>query len=262
MTYKAIFSDVDGTLINSKFEITKPTRLAIEEQVDKGVAFVTVSARSGPSMLPIRREFSFPAYQIIFSGALAQDPQGNDLLNCPLTTDQVERVYQTLGAKYPSIICTCYTKEDWYVPQIDEKWIPFEANCTEITPIVRHPQADETVYKFLCIGDEDETDIAVKDLQGLLPDLTVYKSSRNYIEILSGKASKSTAIAFLLQQWGMDTTECIAFGDSYNDIDMLHYVGFSVAMGNAPAEVKQAADVCTLSNDEDGLCKAIKQYMR
>ncbi len=50
-------------------------------------------------------------------------------------------------------------------------------------------------------------------------------------------------------------------GDNYNDIDMLKYAGLGVAMGNAPEEVKQAADFVTLSNEEDGVAAALEKYL-
>lgn len=261
MDYKAIFSDVDGTLINSRFEITPGTKAEILRCVGQGVPFTTVSARSGPAMLPIRRYFTFPAYQIIFSGALVENEKGEVLLSCPLTADQVERVYRAVE-ECPGILATCYTREDWFVPEDDGRWVPFEADCTELTPIYgRRPSAEQTVYKFLLMGEEQATDRAVELLGAALPDLTVYKSSRFYIEVLSGSASKSKAIDFLLGQWGISPGEIIAFGDSYNDIDMLEYAGLGVAMGNAPAAVKASADAVTASNDEEGLAAGLRRYV-
>ena len=262
MAFKAMFSDVDGTLITNTFDITDATKEAIMKQVDKGIPFTTVTARGGPAMAPIRRHFNFPAYQIIFSGALVEDPNGEMILSRTLTPDQVHKIYDVIENHCPGVLPTCYTRETWFAPYDDGKWIPFEANCTEISPVFgEKPTDDMPVYKFLCMGEEDVTDKALQILKEKLPELTIYKSSRFYIEVLSGEASKSRAIAFLLEKWGMTKDEIIAFGDSYNDIDMLEYAGFGVAMGNAPDPVKASANAVTDDNDHDGLAKAINTYM-
>lgn len=262
MRYRAIFSDVDGTLINSKMEVTENTQRAIEKWVEKGIPFTTVSARSGPAMIPIRRYFSFPAYQIIFSGALIEDPQGNIIYKKTLGSDYVHRVYEAMEREFPDVVCTCYTRDIWYTPNKNNELVIFESGCTEIEGVVGRPKEDETVYKFLCMGEEKLTDIAVDRMRELFSDLTIYKSNSRYIEILSGEASKSTAISFLLKGWKLSKDEIIAFGDSFNDIDMMKYAGLGIAMGNAVDEVKASADVITQDNDHDGIVTALDEYMR
>lgn len=94
------------------------------------------------------------------------------------------------------------------------------------------------------------------ELKILFPEITIYKSKSTYLEIVAQNVQNSSAIDILIKAHGVTKEEIMAFGDNYNDVDMLRYAGIGVAMGNAPDEVKAAADVITLSNDEDGL-KAI-----
>ena len=91
----------------------------------------------------------------------------------------------------------------------------------------------------------------------------VYKSKDTYLEIASKKISKKSAIATLLQhkypdlKWG----NVIAFGDNYNDMEMLEAVGMGVAVGNAKEEVLAMADHITTGNKEGGVAKAINELM-
>ena len=66
----------------------------------------------------------------------------------------------------------------------------------------------------------------------------------------------------LLGMIGIKTEECIACGDGFNDISMIKYAGFGVAMSNAKPSVKDAADYITLSNDEDGIAHLLKKIKK
>lgn len=72
-------------------------------------------------------------------------------------------------------------------------------------------------------------------------------------------ATKGSAVRFLEDYFGVQTNEVIAFGDNFNDLDMLEHAGLGVAMGNAPNEIKQAANVVTVTNNEDGLALILEE---
>ena len=75
-------------------------------------------------------------------------------------------------------------------------------------------------------------------------------------------ATKAKAIRFMEQHLNVCAEEVVAFGDNFNDLDMLQYAGLSVAMGNAPDEIKQAAKEVTASNDEDGIALVLNRIFR
>ena len=90
--------------------------------------------------------------------------------------------------------------------------------------------------------------------------VSVYRSEPYYVEAMPLGVDKATSIAHMLPLVGLTGEKCVACGDSFNDITMIKYAGVGVAMGNAKPEVKEAADVVTLSNDEDGLVPIIEKY--
>lgn len=84
---------------------------------------------------------------------------------------------------------------------------------------------------------------------------------KNWIDIIHGDVSKAKGIAILAKRLKVKQEEIIAIGDNINDIPMLKYAGLGIAMGNAPDRVKKAADLVTLSNDEDGVAKFIERIL-
>ena len=73
--------------------------------------------------------------------------------------------------------------------------------------------------------------------------------------------SKASGLAKIAHDLGIDRNEVIAVGDSLNDLEMIQWAGLGVAMGNAEAAVKEAADEITATNEEDGVAKAIQRYL-
>ena len=65
----------------------------------------------------------------------------------------------------------------------------------------------------------------------------------------------------LLERLGLEREDVIACGDGLNDLSMIKYAGLGVAMGNAQQAVKDAADIVTLTNDEDGIVPVIEKYI-
>lgn len=76
---------------------------------------------------------------------------------------------------------------------------------------------------------------------------------------MNNAATKAKAIQFMAQRSAVDKSEIIAFGDNFNDLDMLQYVGLGIAMGNSPDEIKRCAKQITASNDEDGIALSLRK---
>ena len=89
----------------------------------------------------------------------------------------------------------------------------------------------------------------------------VFRSEDFYLEFVAKGIDKAATLEVLLKHLGLTRDSLAAFGDSYNDIPMIKYAGFGVAMANSIPEVLQAADAVTKSNDEDGVAHAIYRYL-
>ena len=99
-------------------------------------------------------------------------------------------------------------------------------------------------------------------IAAFLPDsLTVVQTAAFYLEVIPRIINKGQGIRDICGVLGVDTAEVIAFGDAENDIPMLRAAGMGVAMGNAADAVKQAADMVTLSNNDDGIAAALEKLL-
>ena len=90
--------------------------------------------------------------------------------------------------------------------------------------------------------------------------MQIHRSKPTYLEIANKAASKSQAIAFMADTFGVSIADTVAFGDNYNDLDMLRAAGYSIAMGNAPDDIKAQADYVTADNDQDGLAQVLEAW--
>lgn len=96
-------------------------------------------------------------------------------------------------------------------------------------------------------------------LQEKFPQLNIVRSSDILIEIMNKDVSKANGIEVLLRHLNMIPAQAIAFGDNYNDLDMLELAGVGVAMNNAPDDVKKTASAVTDDNNHDGIYKFLQK---
>lgn len=164
-----------------------------------------------------------------------------------------------------------YNNDDWYVPSMDF-WAKREENNTKVTPIVKATndvinlwtEEGKGAHKVMCMGEKEHIDFVYAELGKLHGDkLHLYRSKDTYLEIANKNISKLTGIEELLacKYPHLSLENCIAFGDNYNDIEMLKAVKHGVAVANAKEEVLVIANAVTDINKNDGVAKAILKFI-
>ena len=114
------------------------------------------------------------------------------------------------------------------------------------------------VHKILCMGNSNDIQKLEEELEGAnLSSISYYRSKDTYMEIVNNQVSKLGALSFLCDEYGVALENTLAIGDNFNDMPIIIHAGKGIAMGNAPDEVKQAADCVTDTNDENGFYKAL-----
>ena len=120
----------------------------------------------------------------------------------------------------------------------------------------------ELIMKILAFdSDLGKIDLVGQEL-AQSPNLAVSSSSRGNLEITHSDAQKGIALSTIAKQLGIDLKDVMALGDNLNDVSMLERVGYSVAMDNAAPEVKTVAKYVTDSNENSGVGKAIKKFLK
>ncbi|SHE51032.1 Cof-type HAD-IIB family hydrolase [Alkalibacter saccharofermentans] len=258
--YKMIFSDIDGTILDSNHKVSKKTKDVVKKLGRMKIPFILVSARMPNGIRTVIKELEINSPIVAYSGALVLDEEGSTISERFIKLQQALEISHYIRNFFPGVCVSLYSEDIWFTEDSKNPWIIEEENITEVKSKQVESFSilgDIKVHKLLCMGNQYD----IRDMEKALIDhftgIKVYKSKSTYLEIMSVNASKSSAMKSLCEKYKTSMEETIAFGDNYNDIDMLESAGLGVAMGNALDEVKKVADKITFSNDEDGVYRFI-----
>ncbi|BCA86453.1 hypothetical protein EsVE80_19760 [Enterococcus saigonensis] len=260
---KVVMSDVDGTILNSHHQISDRLKAVVKKLTKRDIPFVLASARSPEGMKQIGEELEISdAPLVAFNGALVLQDHAV-IFSQPLAKRDVRTILTQINRHFPTIAINLYSENKWYVDKMDD-YVKLESEITKITPqivdLVQLP-VKLPVHKLLLIGDEAEIVAVKKFLEPQMSTSALYLSKENYLEVTHQTVSKAVALSAISNYYQITTTEIMAFGDNYNDSSMLQVAGIGIAMGNAPHEVKKAADKITKTNDEDGVADVLAELL-
>lgn len=261
--YEIIFSDIDGTLIDARFQVPAATCQKIQSLSDSGVPFILVSARMPSGIWPIQKAIGITAPIICYSGALTLSAQGDCMESVGIVYDLAVQVEQLLRKDWPQVCSNTFSGDDWLTERITNPWVVREQSITASVPregcIAECLAAGTGVHKFLCMGKAEDISALETALKKTYPMLAVHRSQDTYLEIMDGAASKAAALKTICRHYAVPVQAAVAFGDNYNDIDMLQAAGMSFAMDNAPNEVKRQARCVTLDNNHEGVLAGLEK---
>ncbi|MEW7280439.1 Cof-type HAD-IIB family hydrolase [Aquimarina sp. 2201CG1-2-11] len=263
MPHRIVFSDIDGTLLNVHRELSEYTISEIKRIKDT-VPVVLISSRMPSAMIHLQDELNIRNQPIIcYNGGLIL-VEGKPVHSTFIAPNIIASI-DTFNSNQ-QFHMSLYHNDDWFVPEMDF-WANREATNTKVSPVVKptkHTIDDwenqqKGAHKIMCMGEEAHINDLFIYLKDTFDDaLHLYRSKPTYIEIAHKDISKLTAIDFLLKtHFDIPISEAVAFGDNYNDIAMLKAAGTGVAVANAKPEVKDIADIVTLSGKEDGVANYI-----
>lgn len=259
MSYKIVFSDIDGTLLNKDRELSKGTIRAIKRLRDK-VPFVLISARMPGAMRHLQKQLEIEHLPLICynGGLIIADDEIKQSTVIPLN------IVEDLVKFNENLDChlSLYHNEEWYVPQIDE-WAEREINNTKTNPSITSnslvirtwKEEGKGAHKIMAMGDKDKINKIASFLSVSYNDkLHLYRSKDTYLEIASKEISKFSAIEFLLKEhFKLSAELAVAFGDNYNDVEMLKNIGYGVAVANGRPEARAVANAIAGESIEDGV---------
>lgn len=264
-TIRAIFSDVDGTLLNSAHRVTPRTGMWIRRVMAREIPFVIVSARSPSGIYPILRRNDLECAMIAYSGAMIMDRDRSILFNRQIRRSlaaEIEQYFFTVITKKYDMTWSVYSGDRWLAPgrrdpRILREERIVEARSEEGTVSDLAPEAG--VNKFLCICSPGQTEWIEREIRSAFPEVFVVRSSDILIEIMDRGISKADAVRRFCEFSGILPEETIAFGDHYNDVEMLKAVGQGYVMGNAPEEIRRQFGRVTADNNHDGIADVLEK---
>jgi cell division protease FtsH len=267
--YDVLVLDIDGTLLNSQREISESTKNAIVEAQRRGK---TIAVASGRSISGMRRTAAnilleeFGGYIIAYNGTTVLNcKSGECIYNQTISKDLIAPVFEAAKEAKVGILVYNDSKKELVLGTSLDQYSEADARECEVT--VREAdnfvkEIDFPINKFLLTGEPEYMKEVEKTMQSKFGSrLNVFRSDPHFVELLPKFVDKGIAVDKLIKHLDVKKDKVICVGDSHNDLPMLRQAGLGVAMGNAQAEVKEAADFITGSNDEDGILKVIQKFM-
>lgn len=260
---KIVFSDVDGTLLNEAHKITPDTLCQLKRLREKGIPFVIISARSPSGIYPIVEEYGLQCAIVSYSGSLILDEHRQVVYHRGMPRADAAAILAFAEEQQFNMTWCAYSFDEWITPDRTDPRIVREERIVKATAKqggIADVTADE-VHKLLFICDPACTNAIEAAVQARFPQYSVVKSSDILLEIMPGGTTKAEAVKTLCGLWNISPADAAAFGDNYNDVEMLETVGHGWLMGNAPEPLKARLPRQTADNDHDGIARVLEQLV-
>ncbi|WP_338449445.1 Cof-type HAD-IIB family hydrolase [Niallia oryzisoli] len=283
---KLIASDLDGTLLNEKGEISRENVEAIKKAEAKGLHFVVATGRSYDSAKRILTKAGISCPIICLNGAAAYDINGHLTRDIPLDTEACRKivsacqraemytelfmennVFSSGKENFLEVAIEMFknvmpNSTDEEIRQVVEK--RFQDENVQFTDNFEKQLSDEKnrVYKVLSFSlKEDKLSEAYNELKNE-PGIIITSSGHLNLEFNHPDANKGLALQEYSNRLGIQMKDVMAMGDSLNDKTMLQSAGRGVAMGNAAPEIKELCKYTTKQNTEHGVAYAIEEMLK
>lgn len=284
---KLIASDMDGTLLNDKMEVSDENAQAIRDAQAAGIEFMVATGRGVTEATPLLAAQDLKPAFITLNGAMVFDEAGELVVTIPIASDLSDFIVETLQ------------KDDIYFEIITNKGVFSDSRVKRIQNVadLLVDLNPDTTYKLAVALAAARLEIMninyVSDYKELLADptiqvmkiiaftgekrdilkapakvfdatgkLSVTSSSANNIEVNNIKAQKGYAVEAFAKQRGITMDEVMTIGDNLNDASMIKMAKYGMAMGNAIPEITKLAWGSTATNSENGVAQAIRKAIR
>lgn len=258
---KAVFFDIDGTLVSFKtHRIPESALHALHLLKQKGIKTFIATGRSWTQIEKIGDFPKFDGY-ITLNGSCCIT--GDRLIihkNC-IPVEDLERL-AIFHRSRPFPVEFVYADHETMTETntiVEAAWANVNVPVPPIIPMSLCSKED--VYQLgVFLNREEEKELQLSER--FMPGCASMRWSPDFYDIIPKDSSKSAGIDKIIEHYGISLEETMAIGDGGNDIDMIKHAGIGVAMGNANDDVKAAADFVTTSVDEDGILNAVKNILQ
>jgi Cof subfamily protein (haloacid dehalogenase superfamily) len=270
---RAICTDIDGTLLDSQRQLSPRTISAIKNLNEK-LKVILASSRMPSAMRHLQHELGILDHPMIcYNGGYVIHYQNNN--QTPLVFTSVTIPAEICASIYDlsattDIHTSLYFEDEWYAPAFDQ-WTEREQRVTKVNATIadigsvieKWRRLNQGAHKVMCMGPEDQIKMMEEKLRAKHgDDIHIYFSRPTYLELAPKSISKASGLKLILDQlYQIHTDDVMAFGDNYNDIEMLQAVGVGIAVGDAREEVKKIAKELTAVSKEDGVALALEKYL-
>ena len=253
---KAVFFDVDGTLLSHKSKcIPAGTREALRRLRENGILTIMATGRFTGELyrLPVN-DIDFDGY-ITMNGQICLDRDHQIIYSSPFPMEGTDALIRLFNSR--AFPMTLIESKRIYINFVNDVVINTETDISTPIPQIDVPDGSPIFQSSLFITREQEAELVIPYLP---PCCRLARWHRNGTDVLSATGGKVKGIKYFQEALGLDRSEMMAFGDAENDAGMLEYAGTGVAMGNGDDIAKRAAGYVTASVDDDGILKALEHF--
>ena len=265
MSIHLLAIDLDGTLLSSQKVISDATESAIRDARERaGVHVVLASARPPRTVMPFYRLLELDAPMINYNGALVYDPPSDRILmHRPLPLKTSLRIVTMARQMFPDVLVSAEILDRWYTDRLDEQYLTETARLVRPDAVAPLSQwLTRAVTKLMLMGPPEMLTALVNAIsKEYLHQVSMVQTEIDLLQIMHATVSKAQALRVIAGEMGVTREQVMAIGDNANDVGMLNWAGFSVAVANAVPDAMAVADLVTDSNDQDGVANAIKQVI-
>jgi len=262
---RLIALDLDGTTLTSEREIHPRNVEAIVQASRAGIVIVLASGRIRPSISPFARRLELGQGPLICSnGAHIVDSDGSTLAASYLGAPEQNAILDF--ALHEGLHINGYTTDRMFYLH-DSRWLELYRTRARTIPVQKvgvEELRTMQLIKLMVVAEPPIIhELALQAHTWLDTErVTLTESEPEYLEFLSRAANKGAALQRLAEHLHIDRTGVMAVGDYLNDVEMVAWAGYGVAMGNAVPEVKAVANRVVANNDEGGVADAIASVLR
>ncbi len=244
---KIIFFDIDGTLVDpATGRVPETATLALQKLRQKGILLCIATGRA-PCSLPDFGGFRFDAY-CTFNGALCRTEDVTIFQN-PLSCEAVDKIIENAAALGRPV--SLALEDRLSANGLDRDLADYYTLADLILTVDENFDAarQENVYQIMLGCREEDFPAIIRDV----PGVKLAVSWDRAVDVISATGGKGTGIRKIMEFYGLQPAQSLAFGDSYNDLELLQAAGTGVAMGNAAQALKDIADDICRSVSDDGI---------
>lgn len=271
MNIKLIALDLDGTLLNSKKQLSEGNRIAISSCIQKGILIVPCTGRTVLGIPEVVKRIPGVRYAITTNGAVIEDMEENKLIDSRLLSNELAMELLRLIDSYPVMYDPYIDRRGVSEPRFFEHLSEYGLR-PEIQTLIRQTRdvypniiefvekSQKSVEKINLFFRDMEERYRLRAVLEKREDILVTSSMELNLEINAVGATKGNGILRLASHLGLKKEETMAVGDGENDFSMIQEAGLGVAMKNGKKELLDMADYITDTNDEDGVAVAINRF--
>lgn len=259
MSSKAVFLDIDGTIFSHEIGVPQSTKIAIEKLLENGHIPVVCTGRT---RISIPNEILELGFDGVIAGCGTYVEYKNEILKNQRVKEQELSNLESLCGKHQVFVivegCNCLyydhrVKDEKYLEMI-ERWRTITgAQISNINSGIRD------INKItVCANAIEEALAFAKEVEHIF--YPIHQQLYSTVELVPKGCSKATGIQEIMSHLGIQWEDTYAFGDSNNDMDMLEYVNYGIAMGNSSQEVLEKSKYKTTSIQEDGIYRGLKEF--